>query len=141
MLTRIFFFCVTTMVLVETAAACRVFWEAPEQLEQDAAIVADGVVTSVGKPQTTFRSHRYEYRIRVEHVERGEIEKGDQRVTFEDLLMHRRGNLTVCPIKHGSSIEQHLRIGGRYRFFLRSREDPEILIVACGEGRERCLKQ
>jgi hypothetical protein len=111
------------------ADACQIGWRSPAELQAEAGIVATVVIISAAHLRTSFRGEDYEYRVRVESVERGELKLGELRTTHEDLKAHLRGTTRVCPLKNGSGIEHDLKPGARYHFFVRSNSDPEILFA------------
>lgn len=121
---------VLTFALSANAAkACLPTWHPPEELQRAAEVVVVANVLSARETRTTFRSVDYEYLIDVDNIERGPFPLGRVRVTYEDLKPHRRGESLICPIKNGSNIEHDLIPQRRYRFFLKSQANPEILLA------------
>lgn len=118
-----------TILTTQAASACVMQREKPEELKQQAQIVVEALIMGVDAPRQTFRSVVYLYNVSVKSVERGSFALGPSKLTYEDLLMHRRGNLTVCPLKHGSGIEQGLKPNTSYRMYVRSATDTEILLA------------
>lgn len=112
--------------------ACMMSWQSQDDLKAQAAIVVEAVVRAKRVVGHNFRGDEYRYDIRVDAVFKGEMSEGPTVVTYEDLKVHRRGDQTVCPLKHGSGIEHDLVIGRRYQLFLRSADDPEVLLAKGG---------
>ncbi|MGI9334062.1 MAG: hypothetical protein ACR2RL_13010 [Gammaproteobacteria bacterium] len=104
-------------------------YRSPAQLEAEAEVVVLASIVSARLDGTSFRGRQYAYTIEVDSFERGSVEDPELAVTYEDLMVHKRAGRTVCPLKHGSGIEHDLKIGRRYRIFLRSAEYPEILLA------------
>ena len=119
-----------SVTVTSTAAyACTIAWESQAETEQSAEVVVTAVILAVLPPKSSFRGTDFFYRLRIETTERGELERGERELYFEDLLMHRRGDMTVCPIKHGSGIEGKLAPGSKYRLYLRSKDNLEIMLA------------
>jgi hypothetical protein len=107
-------------------------WQSEDELKAQAAIVVEAVVLARQLVRQNFGGDEYRYDIRVDAVLRGDASTKPRLVTYEDLKIHRRGSTTVCPLKHGSGIEHDLVPGRRYRLFLRSAQDPEVLLAKEG---------
>jgi len=107
-------------------------WQSEDELKAKATIVLDAVVLARQLLRQNFAGDEYRYDIRVEAVLRGDPSTTPGVVTYEDLKIHRRGSQTVCPVKNGSRIEHDLVPGRRYRLFLRSARDPEVLLAKEG---------
>jgi hypothetical protein len=107
-------------------------WQSEDELKAQATVVVEAVVLARQLVRQNFAGDEYRYDIRVEAVLRGDASATPRVVTYEDLKIHRRGSQTVCPLKHGSGIEHDLVPGRRYRLFLRSAQDPEVLFAKEG---------
>jgi hypothetical protein len=98
-------------------------------LKRRAKVVVQALVLKAEAPRQTFRSVVYAYKVTALSLERGGLTLEPMEVTYEDLLAHQRGDLSVCPLKHGSGIEHTLKPNGLFRLYLRSAEDKEVLLA------------
>ena len=117
------------LLRASAAFACIIQCEKPEDLKEQAKIVVQALVLKAEEPRHTFRSNVYTYKVAIQFVEQGSLALNEVEFTYEDLLMHRRGDITVCPLKHGSGVEHALKPNGLYRLYLRSAEDKEVLLA------------
>ncbi len=122
-------FLVLAFVPMLDAQACTVRWKSPEELKIEAESVVRAQIISKRFVGSSFRGNDYKYRILIETSEKGSLKRGEIWVTFEDLKIHRRGEVTVCPLKHGSKIEHNLKPNQLYRLYLRSTDNLEILLA------------
>ena len=95
------------------------------ELKSEAGYVVIALVLSSKFVERTFKSDVYEYVIETLNSQ----DKIQLQVTYENFLPHKRGDLLVTPLKTGSGIEHELNEGKSYRFYLRSVDKPEILLV------------
>ncbi len=109
--------------------ACMVSYRPILELKSEAEMIVLARVVSINGRRALFRSKVYEYSIKVITDEKGVSNKKQWIVFYEDLMVHRRGALIVCPRKHGSGIESSLSVNQLYRFFIRSSTDLEILLA------------
>jgi hypothetical protein len=123
------FIAIAVILAAETASACIIRWEKPEELKRQAQVVVQALILRTEAPRQTFRSVIYTYKVNIQSVEQGSLLVNPPSLTYEDLLMHRRGDITACPLKHGSGIEQALKPNSLYRMYLRSASDAEILLA------------
>lgn len=117
------------MLQTPVASACIIREQEPEELKRQAEVVVQARIMKANAPRQTFRSVVYTYKVSIKSVERGSLALKSLEFTFEDLLIHRRGDLTVCPLKHGTGIENDLKPGNLYLIYLRSSVDTEILLA------------
>ncbi|HQH27804.1 MAG TPA: hypothetical protein PLP17_10450 [Oligoflexia bacterium] len=132
---------VAIIVKANAASACVTTWEKPEELKRQSEVVVQAVVTGTETARRTFRGIVYTYKVTVRAVEQGNLRGESLKFTYEDLLMHRRGDRAVCPLKHGSGIENDLKQGGHYRMYLRSASDTEILLAEEMPGQSLAAKR
>ncbi|VAW71509.1 hypothetical protein MNBD_GAMMA12-3822 [hydrothermal vent metagenome] len=109
--------------------ACMISYFPQKELKSEAGIIVLARVISIKNTRTSFRSKIYQYSIRVETYEKGHNREKNLIVIYEDLMAHRRGVVKICPRKHGSGIEQGLKVNQFYRIFLRSSSNFEILLA------------
>ena len=126
-------FFITILISVITVAptfACQIGWRSVAELEQEAEMVVLAKIVSAKHVSSSFRGEDYEYKINVEKTERGKIEKAQIITRYEDLKAQLRGQTRICPLKNGSGIEHDLKPGQRYKLYLKSSNEPEILLAS-----------
>ncbi|MGY8660834.1 HEAT repeat domain-containing protein [Bradyrhizobium sp. UFLA05-109] len=123
---------VFTISATSPTRACVISRLSGEELKAQASIVVEAVVLAKPAAGHSFRGGDHRYDIRVDAVFKGEISEGPNVAAYKDLRVHGRGNPKVCPQKHGSGIEHDLVPGRRYKLFMRSTEDPEVLLAENG---------
>ncbi len=105
-------------------------WRPHEEVEADANLVVEATILGAEAPRKSFSTWEFDYRIRVESVHRGRTQAKTLEVTYDDDKAHRRGEMIVCPIKHGTGIENELEVGKRYELFLESSDENSELLLA-----------
>lgn len=111
------------------AFACQTGWKSPEELEKESGAVVSAKIVAARHVSTSFRGQNYEYDVTVIESERGNIPAGKTLLTYEDLQAHLRGQVRVCPLKNGSGIEHDLKPNKKYKLYLKSASEREILLA------------
>lgn len=122
--------CFTLLALCSAgvANACAVSYVDEHDLKsQSQLVISAQIVSSSTREWPSFKA--FTYSARVHSVERGALENNDFEISYSMGLVHKRGDITVCPRLNGSGIEHKLKINGGYRLYLLSKENPQLLFA------------
>jgi hypothetical protein len=113
------FFVVSGLLLLDAgiAAACVLKWEDTASLKHRSEAAIHARVVGTERSRRTFRSTIHTYKVIPIHRRHDPL-TFPLTLSFEDLVVHKRGSLTVCPLKRGSGIEHSLSPGRIYKFYL-----------------------
>jgi hypothetical protein len=119
-----------TLLATSSAFACTVRYRKSAELKAEATFVVKATVLSRKAEEPSRLGELYTYTVEVAAVERGAVEaQSKTTITYYNVHAREHGGTIECPIKDGSGNETDLRVGSSYRFFLKSKPEPEILFV------------
>jgi len=122
------------------AFACRIDYRPAEELKNESKLV---VLVTVDSKKVSPRSQMgelYSYEVTIESTERGKSVPDLSLVSYHNYRMLKIDGMITCPLKDGSGLETDLKIGGKYRLFLKSPEEKTILfseLVESGDEQEK----
>ena len=119
-----------TLIGASSAFACIVRYRNAAELKAQATLVLKATVLSRLAEEPSRRGELYAYTVKVTGVERGSIESTSKLIiTYYNERAREHDGTIECPIKDGSGNEPDLRVGSSYRFYLKSKREPEILFT------------
>ncbi len=119
--------CVAIVAVPTIAFACIMSFRPAEELKSEASVVVLASVLSKEISGQSDMGETYTYQIKVETVERGTMLSGITTVKYFNLRAHERDGMMECFYKDGAGLETDLKTNQRYRFFLKSADDRDIL--------------